>query len=514
MLVCFAVVMGQCRQEGHLSTSEWDVRLAAHGIEGQCRQEGHLSTSERDVRLAAHGIEGQCRQKTICRLLKGMCAWRRGEEIMDKQAVRKDIMRSYTAQDHKKRLLNIQEARRQVVSCRKEEMLMNFEPGHFVYPGIGPGDPEEDAALFGRLSEAGVKYIYTWSFWTGIENRWNGDPMFIPKEPDKVKAFLDLAHQYGLKVLPYTSTNFFNRNSPYFNPDWAYSPSYDLNHKPYDAEMLTLAHCSPNSPGWRAHLLRQYVNLLDSYDYDGLYIDTGYIRRCDYISAWQYYEEEPVMVKDEIMAFPENEKHDGGLEDLLSIIHAEVKRRGKTLTVFKEGTDRVRSDRDLYDYMFAGECATDIDFVRRRIRDYKHVLLDFSPAQAMDEQEYYLNSVPFLQVPLLKQFPITLDDATAIIPDFEYGLKWVPLLKAMTEDGTQCYIDADCPRLVRRKGEETVCSLFLNRDSYLVLANFGHKEDEVELSGSYRRVALDGEEEPCPEKFLLKGRELLILKKA
>ena len=47
--------MVKCRQEGRLSTSELNVRLAAHGNMVKCRQEERLSTSELDVRLAAHG---------------------------------------------------------------------------------------------------------------------------------------------------------------------------------------------------------------------------------------------------------------------------------------------------------------------------------------------------------------------------------------------------------------------------------------------------------------------------
>lgn len=427
--------------------------------------------------------------------------------------MRKDIMRDYTEQDHRQRLQNIKRVESAVRSCRKKEMLMNYEPGHYIYHGREPGKPEEDAALFERMAKAGVKYIYTWSAWASPEHRWNGDPMFVPQDPEGAKCFLELAHSYGLKVLPYTSCNFFNRSSSYFNPDWAYSAAYDLQLGPDVEHSMSLAHCSPNSPGWRGHLLRQYVNLLDSFDYDGVYVDSGYIRRCDYISAAQYYEKEPVMVKDEIMAFREDASHDGGMEDLLSMISAEVRRRGKTISVFKEGTDRFRTDKDVFDYMLAGECATDIDFVRERVRDYKHVMLDFSPDHPIPEEEYYLNTLPFLHFPLLKRAAVTVPDPDTIIPDFDTGLGWLSLFRGLTEDGTLCYIDADCPSLVADKPEEVVCTWYVNRESYVVLANFAYEARTVTLQGEYEKLCPGKEETPVPSAIRLDGRELMVLKK-
>ncbi len=426
--------------------------------------------------------------------------------------MRKDILRDYTRQDHRQRLLNIRQAREAVTDCRKTELLMGYEPGQYIYHSSQPGDPKEDATLFERMAKAGVKYIYTWSGWAAPGHRWDGDPMFVPGDEQGARRFLELAHSYGLKVLPYTSTNFFVRRSPYFNPDWAYDASYDLKLR-LDDPSWDLAHCSPNSPGWRSHLLRQYVNLLDNFDYDGVYVDSGYIRRCDYISAMQYYEKEPVMVKDEIMAFAEDADHDGGMEDLLSMISAEVRRRGKTISVFKEGTDRFRTDKDIFDYMLAGECATDIDFVRERIRDYKHVMLDFSPPAPIPEDEYYLNTLPFLHFPMLKRLAVTVPDPNSIIPDFDTGLKWLSLFKDMTEDGTFCFIDAKCPGIVPQKSDDIVCTLYVNRETYLVLANFSQEPGKVVLNGKYASLRPDEEEKPVANELTLDGRGLLILKK-
>lgn len=427
-----------------------------------------------------------------------------------------NIMHSYTAEEHSKRLFHIREAERGITSCAKRELLSHYEPGHYIYPLSAPGKPEEDEALFRRLKAGGASYIYIWSAWADEANRWNGDPMFVPKNPEEMKDFIDLVHRCGLKILPYTSTNFFNRDSEYFNPDWAYESKYDLilERKPDDPRPdIRLAHCSPTSPSWRAHLLRQYGNLLDMFDFDGVYIDSGYLRRCDYLSSQRYYEPEPVLVKDEILAFPETANCDGGMEDLLGLIYNEVKHRNKTVTVFKEGCDRFHTQNTVSDYMFAGECAKDIDFVRETIQSFPHVLLDFSPPEKIAEDEYYLNTIPFLHFPLLKQLAITVPDQNSIIPDFEYALRWLSLFREMTEDGTWCYGDTKCPSIVSGDMQNVVCTFYVNRESYLVLANFGKQTAKLLLTGKYREVQPGAGNGKVAGSLELHGREIKVLKR-
>lgn len=425
----------------------------------------------------------------------------------------KHVLYNFTREDHEKRLTNIMNAEKAVESFSKKELIFNYEPGQYIYHSDRPDDPQKDEELFRKLKDAGASYIYTWSVWADLENRWNGRHMFSPKDSENTKKFIELAHRCGLKVFPYTSTNFFNRDSELFDPDWAYDEKFDLRIPMDDGTILRLAHCSPTSPGWRAQLLSHYKTLLDEFDYDGIYIDSGYIRRCDYIGSNGYYEPYPVLVKDEIPAFREDAEHDGGMEDLISIIRAEVKRRGKNLSVFKEGTDCFRSEADLFDYMLAGECATDIDFVRERVKNYKHVVLDFSPTQKIEETEYYLNTIPFLHFPLLKTYPITVDDKTrTIIPDMDVSITWLKLFREMTTDGTYFYMETKCPKLVQCASEEVTCSLYVNRETYLVLANYSHDAQQVSLKQACKDVTPNTEETVLPKEFDLKGREIKILK--
>ncbi len=424
----------------------------------------------------------------------------------------KDILYEFSEQDHRNRLFNIRQVERQMTRCAKKEQIFDYEPGQFIYPGLEPGKPEEDEALFKKMSEAGVKYMYLWSGWAAKENKWGGDDMYAPKDPEATKEFLALAHKYGLRVLPYTSSNFFKYPSKHFNADWA----WPLTHPEYLDNMLgttELAHCSPTSPGWRELIFKMYTKLLDNYDFDGLYVDSGYFRRSDYLESWKYYYEEPVMVKDEVLAFREEADHDGGMEDFLSILYHEVKKRNKTMTVFKEGCDRFYTDSRISDYMLAGEAAKDIDFVRSKIWDFPHVMLDFSPAEPMDEMEYYLNSMPFLHFPILKKKAITVPNQDAIIPKFDESLEWVKLFKEMTHDATWCYIDIDCPKLVKGELDDVVVTCYVNSDFYMLLANYSHTDSKkIHLRDNYVDIYPNRPQAEVPHDIILKPRELKVLK--
>ena len=278
----------------------------------------------------------------------------------------KQIMYNYTGDDHRRRLLNLRYIEKNLDSCGKKNFVTDYRPGHYVYKKNAPQTEAEDRELFKMLSDAGVEILQLWSGFCGFN--WGGDVMYRPTEPEKAREFIKLAHEYGLKVLPYTSTNFFTRQDESFNPDWAFIEDYDLhmrNHK------FTLAHCSPTSPLWREHLLKQFTGLLDEYDFDGLYIDSGYIRRRDFMTFDRYYFREPELVKDDVLAFEESESFDGGMQDLLALIYSEVKKRGGILKFHKEGQDTVYTDLKVYDYLWVGEANKDIDFIRDSVRDFR-----------------------------------------------------------------------------------------------------------------------------------------------
>ena len=81
-----------------------------------------------------------------------------------------------------------------------------------------------------------------------------------------------MVHRRGMKILTYASTCFLQRTDPDFRQEWS---------REGDNLVLgywNMARCSPASPGWRAYLLPRIVEILDTYELDGIYIDGGYVQ--------------------------------------------------------------------------------------------------------------------------------------------------------------------------------------------------------------------------------------------
>jgi len=101
----------------------------------------------------------------------------------------------------------------------------------------------------------------------GGANYWSGD-YARPLEPEKTRHFLETAHKYGIKVIPYVTFSDFNFAAPEYQEhaaEWMSSQSIEF------ANETTLM-CF-NALGWRDHLEKQWEQLLSNFDFDGLYID-------------------------------------------------------------------------------------------------------------------------------------------------------------------------------------------------------------------------------------------------
>lgn len=411
-------------------------------------------------------------------------------------------MYNFTAEDHRKRLENIRFVEKNAEKYFTKRLITDYIPGHYVYRNDKFGDPEEDAELLKKLGESGVGIIQIWD--ELVETPHGGKKMYRPSDKNAMNKLLENAHKNGIKVLPYTSTNFFSVSDENFNRAWAYPAEVDL--------CGHLAHCSPASPMWREQIIKQYAGLLDEYDYDGIYIDSGYMRAHDYRNHQHYYLEEFPVAEDDVLAFEDSPEHDGSMEDMLALIYSEVKSRGKILKFHKEGLDRIQSDMKLYDYLWVGECVRDIEFIRKRTKGYEpFVVPDYNYA-VPDEDERYLNTVPYMQFPVIRDnlWGIGSPDAAKI--DFEYQLKWLKLYKQFTTKGTWCYTEAEIPELIPQKGKKTVASLFINNDMYLVLANYGNEEDTVKLNRTFTEYTPDGKGKTFKGEIKLPARKIKVLK--
>ncbi len=101
----------------------------------------------------------------------------------------------------------------------------------------------------------------------GGANYWSGD-YARPLQPEMIRHFLETAHHYKIKVIPYVTFADFNFSAPGYQrhaAEWMASAGIEF------ANETTLM-CY-NAQGWREFLEKQWDQLLTQFDFDGLYVD-------------------------------------------------------------------------------------------------------------------------------------------------------------------------------------------------------------------------------------------------
>ena len=431
------------------------------------------------------------------------------------------VLRGYGDADHRRRLENIAFCQQRIHSQARKHLVTDYVPGQCTYnlgeyPCIKPWNPDDwDERELDRLDEHGIRLIQLHEEWNDSQRMFGGHK-FSPLNPDGFRRFVNMVHRRGMKLIIYVSSGYFERKDPDFRDGWA---------RPHDLREIYFryAACSPASPSWRAYLLSQLTRILDEYGIDGLYNDLGYRSLA---------ESKLPPTPDEILAFEETSTHDGALADLLALIYAEVKRRGGLVKVHVGGVDRPRTDMKVYDYLWVGEGAHQVDRLRETVKNYPPYVapcLDMSRATIESEDELYLHAIPYLQFPLLLAGrPFT--GQRAVIPGIDYPpekqcfwtrhcraiwkhyqehpngphsygwwdsvpgrpdarpthARWLKQYLPMVEEGTWAWLEITKSQLfVQPPPSGVVVSAFANRRLYLALANYNRQPCELVTTESY-----------------------------
>ena len=457
------------------------------------------------------------------------------------------VLSAYAADGHRRRLRNIARCERGIRTCMRKHLVTSYLPGQCCYnlseyPCPPPWKPDErDERELDRLRDHGIQLIQLHEDWNDSQRLFGADK-FTPIDPAALRRFVDMVHTRGMKLIVYMSSGFFQRTDPDFREEWA--RRQDLIEIYFD-----YARCSPASPAWRAYLLPRVARILDEYGVDGLYNDLGYIKLANNPRP---------PTKDEVLAFEESAAHDGALADLLALIYAEVKRRGGIVKVHCSATRRPQTDLKVYDYLWVGEGASRGDRMREAVKNHPPYVvpcLDMSRAEVESEDELYLHAIPYMQFPLLLAGrPFTGQRARApgiqyqpeekcfwtrhcraiwthhqANPDgpHSYGwwdsvpgrpearpthARWLKHYLPMVEEGTWAWLEiGDSDLFAQPLPENIVASAFANRESYVVLANYGRVAVEVATADAYVPVT---EPAAVPRKsWGLKERSLQILRR-
>jgi hypothetical protein len=412
-----------------------------------------------------------------------------------------EILKSYTAADHRKRLESIAFGEQRITHCAKKHLVTSYIPGHAVFAlSSSNGEPnDKDDQALAKLRDIGIGIIQPWSEWATC---W-GKNYLVAKNPDGFKRMVKLAQSHGLKVIPYTSSQFFERTDENFKKEWAWPKSFDLVEFDYH-----LAHCSPASPDWRAYTLHRHLHVLDEYGVDGLYNDLGYLRPGEQEDFYRPANKRK-FAEDEVLGFKEGPKQDGAMGDFLALLYAEVKRRGGIYKLHKEGVDTVHTDLKVYDYLWVGEASGDLDFVRESTKNYNPYVSPQRLINTSQENESFISSIPFLQFPIIGHGQPG-EQGEKYIETFKY---WFTYYRSMVEEGTWVWIDIDASDLLQSPlPKNTVATLFANREVYLVIANYNHKPVEIIPADNY--VPVTNPEIKTQNNWNIGARSLEIFKLA
>jgi hypothetical protein len=251
------------------------------------------------------------------------------------------------------------------------------------------------------------------------------------------------------------------------------------------------------------------IRIMDEFEVDGLYNDMGYHRRSDILAWGKYYLPEPKVAEDEVLAFEESATYDGAVEDMLGLIYAEIKRRGGIYKLHKEGSDKVFTNLKVYDYLWVGEAVWDINFLRERVKNYDpYVIPELSRHYSLgNEEELYLNSIPYLQFPVFR----TAQTGGAKEQRSLYK-KWLALYQIITEGGTWAWIEIGDNTLLKMPlPQGVVASAFINREFFLVLANYSNNPVTIETVDQY--TELNKHVASATHRWKLEARSLLLLQR-
>ncbi len=439
------------------------------------------------------------------------------------------VLRSYTAAEHRRRLMNIALCEKSIGACMRRHLVTNYLPFHAAYnlgeyPARTRWEPNDyDEAELDRLRDHGIQLIQVFDDWNDSLRLFGGDK-YSPTNPEGFRRFVDMVHARGMKLLPYISSGFLQRTDPDFRPEWSREGDFLV------LGYWNMARCSPASPGWRAFLLPKVLSVLDEYGADGIYNDGGYLANKHALRG--------APTPDEVEAFDETPEYDGAFTDLLELLYGEVKRRGGIMKLHVNAAEQpmTRGVR-VYDYLWVGEGVANLDGMRNTVKDYLPYVtpcpdMTFAASDAKDDP--YLHGIPYMQFPLLQAGrPFTGE--RAMIPGVAYNSDpsdfwmricrdawkwhqerpdgphaygawdaipgrsdtrpthrhWLNRYLPLVEEGSLAWIEVADGALFRTPlPSELVVSVFANRDIYIVLANYGHAPVEVNLNHASTSTSL------------------------
>ena len=407
---------------------------------------------------------------------------------------------------------NLLFAESSIKGCKRRFSVTDYIPGQVIYNlgeypaafSIRPNEYDHD--LLRSLSERGIGLIQIHEEWNDSMRRLGADK-FTSHDPDGLREFISLCHSFGIKVIPYISTGFFDSRDPDFTEEFCPRWKASLDSAYYRYRM-----CDPSSPKWRQYVFDRIKRILSDYEFDGIFNDMGY--PVDYSAVNEGYLD-----------------YDPHLDEMLSEIYRYVKNGGGIVKIHEGTCLCPKTTQKCYDYLWVGEGVHSLDKMKKiaEFEPYAVPCPDFRFISRDDENAFYTSNIALMQFPLrVDGRPITGERANvpgveyiynpqndeklhfdkvskwyqdhpdgphvysewSAIPDdtvmrdrwLEYLLLYLPTVS----EGTIAFIDAESKGILcGEKPSDIILSLFVNEEKYITISNVGKKTEILTFNNEW-----------------------------
>lgn len=429
-------------------------------------------------------------------------------------------MKQWGLEEQKNRIENIRYASENVKACTRHIRIHDYIPGQVTYnlgpyPARFPIEPTEyDYNLIKNFAENGVGLIQVHEEWNDHIRLYGGDK-YSSHDPEGMRKFIDLCHSFGIKVLPYLSSFYFDRRDPDFRRDFMRYESYLISvHFEY-------ANCSAESETWGTYFFDKMKRVFDEYEFDGIYNDTG----CEEF-AKRHAE---VRAQGRKSCVQSDIHYDPFEEDFYARMYSFVKENHGIMKMHYSNVCRPASTEKLYDYLWVGEGVSDVDALLGTI-DFDPYLIPCPDLRWTSEEavkRMFAQTIPFLQFPLRPDGrpyqaekiisvpgvhykttgmyetyqemaayerehpngPYSYSDWSGIPDNEEYRANWfkyLALYRPMVEENNVCHMNITESTLTRAPLPTHVhMSLFTGNEQYLVLSNLSKQMHTVTLTDEW-----------------------------
>ncbi len=428
---------------------------------------------------------------------------------------------------HQARIDHIRQAEQSNREYFRRIRIRDYLPGQATYTlgdypaRVSAAPTDYDRELIKKMAESGVELIQVHEDWNDAVRLYGADK-FNAVDPQGMKDFVALCHSYGIKIIAYVSSGYFSMNDPDFREEFTKIPKISAQN------YFQYRRGNHGNAAWRDYVIPRTLAVMDNYGFDGIFNDYGY----------DGYTGDHVP--------PE---YDADLEDMLSMIYSEVKRRGGIYKLHCDRNNAPACKDRVYDYLWIGEWVENSPIgVGKDYDPYVVPCQDRHRCEDMTLEEYFAYTIPFLQFPLLKTGRPIMGNNTDLpgvsyyggdeyafyknvgeymkthpqgpyvyslwssIPDdpteFDIWTKYLQLYRPMVKENSLAYIELKkCDEIRSELRENVIASMFVNEEKYLVLSNLTDQPYELLLTQTWRdRVS--GE---CANAFTVPAGKICFL---